>query len=447
MARAGWSQIDATPPLGLPMGGRGPRFSLGAELIDSLAAQVVVLEDGKGARTLWMSIDMIGMAWPQTSGFRQELSAMTGIPFEAIVINFSHTHSGPMSGFEGYATTKEKPAELAAYESDLLARCTKMTLEAVDRLQDVTVHIHRGASAIGINRRRRNADGSMDMGPNPDGFYNPDLWLMNLVATSGDDRCVLFNYGCHPVMVYGFAWDGVSADWPGICRRRLVESLGDGVHAQFIQGLAGNVRPRRLANLDDGTFRKSTPDDYLATGQEIADDVVAALTEGGQEITLDLVCASGFAMARKDHTKIPDISHWELLAESDEELHQNLGEYWRDRLRSGIPPVRFLPWAVGLIRLAEGHQVAWLANEVLAEWLPLLREWLGDSNLVAWGYCQDGRNYMPTDELIHEGGYEVDRANTYSKNGPGPVALGINDAVREAFLELAERVARKAGKR
>ena len=216
MARAGWSQIDATPPLGLPMGGRGPRFSPGAELIDSLAAQVVVVEDGKGARTLWMSIDMIGMAWPQTSGFRQELSAMTGIPFEAIVINFSHTHSGPMSGFEGYATTKEKPAELAAYESDLLARCTKMTLEAVDRLQDVTVHIHRGASAIGINRRRRNADGSMDMGPNPDGFYNPDLWLMNLVATSGDDRCVLFNYGCHPVMVYGFAWDGVSADWPAM---------------------------------------------------------------------------------------------------------------------------------------------------------------------------------------------------------------------------------------
>ena len=71
------------------MGGRGPRFSPGTEVIDRLVAQAVVLEDAKGAQTLWLSIDMIGMAWPQTSGFRQELSAMTGIPFNAIVINFS----------------------------------------------------------------------------------------------------------------------------------------------------------------------------------------------------------------------------------------------------------------------------------------------------------------------------------------------------------------------
>jgi len=34
----------------------------------------------------------------------------------------------------------------------------------------------------------------------------------------------------------------------------------------------------------------------------------------------------------------------------------------------------------------------------------------------------------------------VDRANTYSKNGPGPVAVGINDAMREAFQGLADRM-------
>ena len=95
---------------------------------------------------------------------------------------------------------------------------------------------------------------------------------------------------------------------------------------------------------------------------------------------------------------------------------------------------------MGLIRLAPGHRVAWLANEVLSEWLPLLRDWLGDPNLIAWGYCQDGRNYMPTDELIHEGGYEVDRANTYSNNGPGPVALGIDAAVKKAYLEITKRL-------
>ena len=121
------------------MGGRGPRFSPGTEVIDRLVAQAVVLEDAKGAQTLWLSIDMIGMAWPQTSGIRQELSAMTGIPFDAIVINFSHTHSGPMSGFEGYATTKQKPEDLVAYEADLIQRCLKMSIDAVETQPDITM--------------------------------------------------------------------------------------------------------------------------------------------------------------------------------------------------------------------------------------------------------------------------------------------------------------------
>ena len=47
---------------------------------------------------------------------------------------------------------------------------------------------------------------------------------------------------------------------------------------------------------------------------------------------------------------------------------------------------------------------------------------------------------MPTDELISEGGYEVDRANTYSKNGPGPVAMGINEAVQRTYLAMAKRL-------
>ena len=112
------------------------------------------------------------------------------IPFEAIIVNFSHTHSGPMSGFEGYATTVAKPVELKAYETDLLSRTVKMVVEAIENMREVSVCVHRGTSEIGINRRRRGADGSMGMRPNPDGYMNRDLWVLDLVAEDG--RCVLF---------------------------------------------------------------------------------------------------------------------------------------------------------------------------------------------------------------------------------------------------------------
>lgn len=446
MNKAGWAEVETTPPLGLPMGGRGPRFSPGASVLDPLIAQVLILEDAGGRRTLWVSMDMIGLSYNTANAFRHELSTVTGIPVEAIILNFSHTHSGPMTGFEGYATETPKPPELQAYEDRLLPETVRMACRAIEQLQPVTVTLHRGRSDIGINRRRRNPDGIMGMGPNPDGAYNPDLWVLDIAADAGDDRCVLFCYGCHPVSVYGFAWDGISADYPGVCRSRLKDQLGQAVHCQFIQGTAGNVRPRALADLDAGRFRKSTPEVPTAIGTQLSDDVLGALNSQGETLALDIAAADGFFQARRDPEQVPSLEHWQSLAGKEDELSRNLGQYWANRLQSGLPSTHSVPWAIGLLRLAPGCTIAWLAGEAVAEWLAHLRRWLDDDQLIAWAYSQDGRGYLPTDELIPEGGYEVVQANSYSKIGPGPFAHGLNESARQGFLSLAQQIAYRAAR-
>ena len=73
-------------------------------------------------------------------------------------------------------------------------------------------------------------------------------------------------------------------------------------------------------------------------------------------------------------------------------------------------------------------------------WLPLLRDWLDDPELIAGGYCQDGRNYLPPDDIIPQGGYEIVTANAYTKAGPGPLRPGIDEAVRKTFTSMAERL-------
>ena len=439
-ARAGWAEIETTPPLGLPMGGRGPRFTPGKEVLDPLIAQATVLEDSGGNRTLWISVDLVGLSPVIAEPLRYDLSALTGIPIEAVILNYSHTHSGPMGGFEGYATTLPKPPELHAYDESLCRNIIRAALAAVESLQPVTVTEYRGASKVGINRRRKGPSGETGMGPDPDGAHNTDLWLIDVSALDGDDRCVVYSYGCHPVIVYGYAWDGISADFPGVCRNTLRSELGANVHCQFIQGLAGNVRPRVLADLIHGRFRKSTPADPVTAGTELADDVVRSLRSTGTRLDLDIAAAQGRFLAPRDQGKIPPTDHWRSLSISDDELSRNLGGYWVERLESGIPPVKAVPWPVGLIRLAEERRIAWIAGEVLAEWLDLLRAWLNDPDLVAWGYCQEGRGYLPTDELLPEGGYEVDRANTYTTTGPGPFAEGLNASARQTFLSLARQL-------
>ncbi len=155
MAKAGWSQIDSTPPLGLPMGGRGPRFSPGTEILDPLVAQAVVLEDGSGERTLWLSIDMIGMAWPQTSGFRQELSAMTGIAFRGHRHQLLSHPQWPHVGVRGLRDDEAKPADLTAYEDDLIQalcedvdrRCAETPGRIRPRLSRIIGHRYQSSPA------------------------------------------------------------------------------------------------------------------------------------------------------------------------------------------------------------------------------------------------------------------------------------------------------------
>ena len=439
-SRAGWAEVGITPPLGLPMGGRGPRFAPGTEVLDPLMLQALILEDSAGNRQLWVSLDLIGMDHGRAAVLRQTLAATTGAPYEAVVLNFAHVHSGPMTDFHKYPPMIQEPSLLAQYHQALARSVQRAAEQALVRMHAVSVTAHTGSSDVGINRRRRLPTGEMALAPNPDGFYNPDLWVLELQVDYGDERAIVFSYGCHPVIVYGFAWDGISADFPGAARAALRDQLGANVHCQSLQGLAGNVRPRVLADRDQGVFRKSRPEDVIQAGSELAHDVVEALQTPGEKLALSLRAAAGWMHPRFDADRVMPLSYWSEMAARDDELSRNVGGYWGRRIGSGRPLPTMLPMEIGLLQLSEGHRIAFFNAEACAEWLPALRDWLDDPALTVLGYCQDVGTYLPTDALLPEGGYEAINASWYHQLGPAPFAAGIDDTVRRGFRALASRL-------
>ena len=433
-AKAGWAVTDITPPTGLPLGGRGPRFAPITHVIDPLEAAATALEDADGRRALLVSLDLIGAGTVFTFELRHRVAALTGVPLEAVVVNFSHTHSGPMTILDKYPVSEPAPVNLVAYERDLADAVTAVCLRAVDDLHPAEIRHAVGRSAIGINRRNRTEDGSMGMLPNPEGFYNPDLWVLDIRTATG--RALLASHGCHPVTVYSWQWQACSSDFPGAFRRSIRSSLGEQVHSQFLQGFAGNVRPRRLADLDALTFRKSKEDDHHLIGAELAADVERSLA-AASEVRLELSSAAGFFAAPVDQSRMPPLEHWEKLERADDELSRNLGRYWSDATLRNTPLARTVPWDIGLLRFARGLTVAWMAGEVCAEWLPLVRAWTGDERLYGIGYCQDLPAYLPTAALIEEGGYEAGQSNWYRRSGPAPFHPDVERAVREKIQALA----------
>jgi len=437
-ARAGWASADITPPLGLPMGGRGSRLSPGKEILDPLEAKILLLEDGHGDRQLWVSLDLVGLSTRSGAQLRQDLSMQTGTSYEAIVVNFVHVHSGPMANADKYAACMEKPAELQDYENVLIVRVVAAAVTAGQNLRDVKVSVHRGQSSIGVNRRNRNEEGKMEMRPNADGACNPDLWVLHLVSDTG--RAIVYSYGCHPVLVYGYAWNSLSADYVGVSRGELARNLGEETHCQFIQGLAGNVRPRIVADFESNTFRKSTPDDVQRTGTELAADGLSAREERGDELELDLKAVAGRVLLPQDLDRVPPPEFWKKLSRSDDELERNLGVYWGARLDKGLPPVKAVLFEVGLLRLADGFDIAWMGGEPMAEWQAILRCSLQDAALTVWGYCQDVPCYLPTDSLLPEGGYEAVTSRSYNKDGPAPFKEGLDAEVSRQFQRLRKRL-------
>jgi hypothetical protein len=251
----------------------------------------------------------------------------------------------------------------------------------------------------------------------------------------GGAPAVIFSYACHAVIVYGYDLVAISADFPGVTRNVVREKLGGKAHVQFIQGLAGDVRPRVVADIEHNRFRPSTPADLEQGGEELAGDVLSALN--GKGMVLDLSLAGAMDRPFLPRGNPPDRGIFETMAASKKKFQQSVAQYWLQRYNSGEGFARGDAVPMGLIRLAKNQWVWYSAGEPCVEWGPKVSKWLAPRNVVMWGYCQEALSYIPTEEMLPEGGYEVDDSNHARGSTPAAFAPGINEAVRESILRQA----------
>jgi neutral ceramidase len=433
-AKAGWAEVNITPPLGLEMGGRGPTETVGDSVLDPLYAQVLCVQDDRGSLFVLVSFDLVGMTHDLSDRIRLKIAHETGADWNLVVLNVSHTHSGPQMGYTLMAGVPPIPANLSDYFDSLADKIVTATRAAMANLAPVKAEVFDGRSQVAINRRGKNKNGEPSMVPNPQGPIAERLWVMRL---SPQDRqkapAVVFSYGCHPVIVYGYAGSAISADYPGEARRVLRRELGAQAHLQFVQGLAGNVRPRTVADVKGNRFRPPTPQDLQNAGNELAQDVLRALKLPGKTLRLELAAQFDRPLLRRDKPP-PRATYERLLASAKSTPQQRVARYWLERYDNGFGFAKADPWPMGLIRLTQNQWVLYLAGEPCVEWEPLVSKWLAPRDVVLWGYSQEMNTYLPTDELLPEGGYEVLDSNRARASSPAPFAPGINEGMRKSVL-------------
>lgn len=431
-SQAGWAEVDITPPLGIALGGRGGPDTKASKVLDPLFAQVLYLRDDKGAGFVLVSLDLIGLPPSLSERLRTSIVHELGVDFNLVVLNTSHTHSGPYMIRELLAGVGPAPQLESEYFATLSGKIISATRQAGKNLKAVKVETFRGTSQVAINRRNRNKAGKTAMLPNAKGPINDEVWVMKVSPLDGAKPALVFAYACHPVIVYGYAGAAISADFPGVTRNILRETLG-AAQVQFVQGTAGNVRPRVTANLENNTFSSGRGATNLAlAGQQLANDVLSALKANGHALALDFAAAADRPFLPRDNP--PPRTLFEAMAkEAQSEFRRNAAAYWLARYDSGQGFAKGDPWPVGLIRLAADEWICCFAGEPCVEWAPKVKAWLGGRNVFVWGYSQQGLTYLPTEALLPEGGYEVDECNHTRAQSPARFAPGIEAAVRQSL--------------
>jgi hypothetical protein len=427
--------VDITPSLGIALGGRGGDETLAKRIIDPLYAQVLFLKDGKGKGFVLVSFDLIGLPHDLSDRIRTRLVGELGVDWDLVVLNTSHTHSGPYMIRSLMAGIGPAPQIEIDYFKSLEDKVVNAARAAARVLQPVEVEVFQGTSEIGINRRGKNEQGRRAILPDPNGPFDEKVWVMKLAPKSGQSPAVVFSCACHPVIVYGFDYAAISADYPGATRRLLRESLGPKAHVQFVQGFAGNIRPHILADLEKGRFRGAKPEDLDRAARDLAGALQAALRAPGQELVLDIAGAADRPFLPRDNP--PPRARYEKMRATalatTNAYHLGVSDYWLARYALGEGFARGDAWSLGLIRLAGNQWIVHSAGEPVVEWRGKMSQWLSPLNIVTWGYSQEARSYLPTEAMLPEGGYEVLESNQGRESTPAPFAPGIERAVRESL--------------
>ncbi|MBR5504797.1 MAG: hypothetical protein IKV73_00615 [Clostridia bacterium] len=237
--KAGFSKICINPPLGAPISGYYmPRFTKG--ILDDIYVRAVAFDDGK-KKAVIVTLDLCLLTAEQFALYKNTISKFCNIPYEAVFITCSHTHTAPIVG-------KDFASELCSdptYDAHLAMCIRDAAAFAFEDLSPARMYSAKSeAKGISFCRRYRMKDGSVRTNPgvgNPDidhplGTPNDTVKLIKLVRDGTDDIC-LVNFGTHPDTIGG---EYISGDWPGYVCSGL-EAAVPGIKCMFLLAPQGDV--------------------------------------------------------------------------------------------------------------------------------------------------------------------------------------------------------------
>ena len=424
----GLATTKITPTQPLEMVGYSSRKGPFESVEDDLYLKAIAFEDRQGQRGIWITADHVG--WPSdlAQPVCDRIQARTGLPRKAILLNASHTHTGPhVSARLAGGLSDEGKARVRAYSKELEDRTVAAALQALERLSAAQLSWGSGVVPFITNRREVTKRGIV-LGHNGRGPADRSLPVLRVTDPEGELRAVVFGAAAHPTTLTG-RHRFISGDYPGYAQT-IIEEKYPGVQAMFMLGCAGDANPYPKGKLE---FAKRH-------GRELAEEVSAVLEQRRRKLqpvhgplamvleTVDLPLQTFSGRAAI-----------EALGAGSREYRRYFVNGALSLLDRGesLPTYYTAPFAVW--RFGDDLTLVGFSGETLVGYALRTEKALGSLNLWVAGYCNDLYGYLPPASVIREGGYES--RGLYVQYGL--FAPEVEDVVMDAIKRLAARVGRE----
>lgn len=418
-------KADITPSEMLWMAGYSARKGPAEGVLQPIFVKVLMLEDEEGTRLAFVTMDLIGVPREYRDSIEAFASEKCNVSPGALVINASHTHSGPMirvyrppSGDGGLAPSysnipeeqhRERVRQTVDYRNFVVSKVCELLMETMRALEPVDVSWSHSRCGFAMNRRTPMGPGEWKNFPNPDAPVDHEVPVLQVRAIEGDElKAVLFGYACHATVLSEMLFHG---DWPGYAQHYLEEEH-PGTVAMFLNGCSGdqNPYPRRLRPYVERHGRS------MATAVEAALETEAIPIAGPIQ--------GAIAWPEIPYQEAPTKEELKEKANSKDKYDARHAQFLLDVLeRDGKFPESY-PVPVQAVNLGNDLLFATIGGEVVIDYSLRLKKEFGEMTKGApvWvaGYSNDVMTYIPSKRVLLEGGYEGGGAMRYVRSTVHP---------------------------
>ena len=416
--RAGAASRSITPSEPLWLSGYEERTHPSEGVLRNLYVKALALNDGSGTPAVLVTADILGFSRETANAIADRCGRQFQLPRDRLVLNASHTHSGPVIDPPTWPEHPPMPVShypiLKKYAAYLVDQTVAAIGEALNNRRPARLLFGQGFAGIGVNRRRAVISRSFD------GQVDQDVPVLAVESADGKLICVVAGYACHATVLNTYPING---DWPGFAQEEI-ERRHPGAVAMYVQGCAADINPlpRRSVELARtyGRILDSAVEQVLASEMKPLTGPLRTAYE-----TVDL-----------PFRDVPSRQQFQTGLSSKDDYRRWRAKRMLAHLDAGETLPDHYPDPVEVWRFGNSLNFIALGGESVSDYSLRLKKQHGFDNTWVAAYSNDVFGYVGSRRVIEEGGYEGGDANT---NFPASFRPDIEDRILDKTAALMHR--------